>query len=43
MNINDLINIMEEFLSIINPNFCEDYDYENSELDLWKLLHYLFN
>ena len=43
MNINDLINITEEFLSIINPNFCQDYDYENSELELWKLLKDLFN
>lgn len=38
MNINEFLEIADKFFTIIHPNFCEDYDYEIFESDLWKLL-----
>lgn len=37
MNMNDFFSVAEEFFTQLNPNFCEDYDYANSELEFWKL------
>jgi hypothetical protein len=42
MNINYTLNVVEEFLDIMYPNFCNDYDYENNESELWKICEEFF-
>jgi ferritin len=43
MNINELLEIAEEFFDNMHPNFCEDYVEQNEESELWKLCEDFFS
>ena len=43
MNINELLEIAEEFFDNMHPNFCEDYVEQNEEFELWKLCEDFFS
>ncbi len=42
MNINEFLEIVEEFFDLIHPNFCDDYVEEDNEFNLWKICEEFF-
>lgn len=42
MNINEFLDIAEEFFDMMHPNFCDDYVEENNECQLWKICEEFF-
>jgi hypothetical protein len=42
MNINEFLDIAEEFFGIMHPNFCDDYVEKNNECQLWTICEEFF-
>ena len=42
MNINEFLDIAEEFFGIMHPNFCDEYIEENNECQLLKICEEFF-
>jgi hypothetical protein len=42
MNMNDFLDIIEEFLGMMHPNYCDDYVEENVDFELWQIFEKFF-